>query len=208
VAADGAARLVGVTRQIVGAPWTAAAPFAYAGSIWPCDGDELDWELCQRLGECLAAEFSLVGLFGVDLIVNAQTVWPVELNPRYTASVELLERSTGVPAMTWHVSACRDGLLPTEKELAPVSHGPRRWAKAIVFARRRLVVGRQFVELARAWNEGQPWPPIADLPALGCVIEAGQPISTVFADRESAAAAETELRRRTWAIRRSLGDLP
>ena len=52
----------------------------------------------DKLGTVLAQAFRLVGLFGVDGVLDAERFWPVEVNPRYTASVEVLEGATGLPA--------------------------------------------------------------------------------------------------------------
>src|SRR5262245_15365749 len=41
------------------------------------------------------------GLFGVDGVLCEGAFWPVEVNPRYTASVEVLERATGLRAFAW-----------------------------------------------------------------------------------------------------------
>ncbi|MCI0378264.1 MAG: ATP-grasp domain-containing protein [Gemmataceae bacterium] len=90
-----AARLLGVTRQLIGEPWLCAKPFRYCGSIGPIAlSAELHNQL-QRLGEILTKSFGLLGLFGVDCIRCGETVWPVEVNPRYAASMEVLERATG-----------------------------------------------------------------------------------------------------------------
>ena len=51
----------------------------------------------------LAKRFSLAGLFGVDAIVNDEGVWTVEINPRYTASMELVEPSLDASLVDLHV---------------------------------------------------------------------------------------------------------
>ena len=42
----------------------------------------------QRLGEVLASASGLMGWFGIDYVLRDGEPWPVEVNPRYTASVE------------------------------------------------------------------------------------------------------------------------
>ena len=39
--------------------------------------------------------FGLAGWFGVDFILRDGIPWPVEINPRYTASVEIHELASG-----------------------------------------------------------------------------------------------------------------
>lgn len=64
--------------------------FAYQGSIYRQHGMSADWDRgVWQLGEVLRSEFQLKGFFGVDLIVNAEGVFVVEVNPRWTASMEL-----------------------------------------------------------------------------------------------------------------------
>src|SRR5262249_54766323 len=82
------ARLLGITRQLHGKP---SAPFAYVGSIGPWPVSSGVRARVAEVGEVLAASFCLAGLFGVDLILRGEVPWPVEVNPRYTASVEVLE---------------------------------------------------------------------------------------------------------------------
>ena len=70
VAAEGAATLLGVTRQLIGEAWLGAHGFQYAGSIgpWPiADGTRAT---LVRLGNVLAEQFELIGLFGVDFILG------------------------------------------------------------------------------------------------------------------------------------------
>jgi uncharacterized protein len=95
----GSARLVGVTRQRIGRP---GAPFAYAGSLGPCSLAPDSVRTLEQIGGVLASAFGLKGLFGVDLILKDEVPWPVEINPRYTASVEVLEWATGRALLEEH----------------------------------------------------------------------------------------------------------
>ena len=99
------ARLLAVTRQLIGVPWTGARPLVL-GLNRPCRACADLQDQFQRIGQCLANDFSLRGLFGVDAIVNARGVWPVEVNPRYTASIELIERQRQISLIPWHRAAC------------------------------------------------------------------------------------------------------
>ncbi|MEJ7637550.1 MAG: ATP-grasp domain-containing protein [Singulisphaera sp.] len=88
VGARSGARLCGVTRQWVG---RGGARFAYRGSLGPWPVSDRESARIGLLGGFLAASYRLVGLFGVDFILSDGQPWPVEINPRYTASVEVLE---------------------------------------------------------------------------------------------------------------------
>ena len=87
--------LLGVTRQIIGEPWLGAHGFQYAGSIGPWPISEAHLATLDRHRQRTGERFELVGLFGVDFMLDGEEVWTIEVNPRYTASVEIVERCTG-----------------------------------------------------------------------------------------------------------------
>ncbi|MCE9544306.1 MAG: ATP-grasp domain-containing protein [Planctomycetia bacterium] len=196
VAADGGAMLLGVTAQLVGTSWTGAAEFHYAGSIGPLDLSDTVRRGFEQMGERLAAEFGLMGLFGVDVVVAGEIIHPVEVNTRFPASVEVLERTLGFSAIGLHVEACRDARLP-----APVRSPTVNYAgKAIVFARHDLQVPPALITWAEAQNQGPASPAVADIPEPESRILAGMPVLTVLAAGETPAAVEAELRRRVATV--------
>ncbi len=104
------------------------------------------------------------------------TVWPVEVNPRYTASIEILERAAGQSLIAWHGRACTEGAA------AVGIAGPGRpscrpkeatlWGKRIVYARRRsLQIGAERSAHFLAAIAGTDDPPLADLPPAGSRID-------------------------------------
>ena len=92
----------------------------------------------------LAAEFDLVGLFGVDFIDDGEQLWPIEINPRYTASVEILERACRFSAVAWHVAACREQII-SAGELSP---GHAWHAKRILYTDKDLFIQPEFTATA------------------------------------------------------------
>jgi len=196
VAHDGKADLLGVTRQLTGEPWLGAAEFQYCGSIGlhrfgpePLHLQILD--LLGRIGRVLTERFALRGLFGVDVIVGKDTqVWALEVNPRYTASVEIVERSTGIATLGLHAAACcgrEFEHLPAFPIAAPC-HG-----KAILFAKQDVTVSAQFADWALEQALAMPWPTLADVPAVGTAIARGRPILTLFADGPTPQEVEERL---------------
>jgi predicted ATP-grasp superfamily ATP-dependent carboligase len=179
-------------------PWLHAPRFHYAGGIvaqGPASG------LLQKLGAVVAQEFSLRGLFGIDAVLRQDSGrWSatlLEANPRYTASVELLERQWGRSALALQWALFEGG------EITWPSASPRyapRHGKAILYARRTL-----------RFPERGPWQAAvdarsdmveyADIPHAGDVIRRGRPVLTVFADH---AACADELRCRVEALDRPL----
>ncbi len=76
--------------------------------------DHLPWtafEQAERAGQAVTAAFQLRGLFGCDFVWDGRRLWLVEVNPRYTASVEVFERAAGVALLRWHASLCEGGTL-------------------------------------------------------------------------------------------------
>jgi len=195
-------RLVGVTQQLAGPDWGQAPGFVYGGSIGPLPLEPRRIHQLETLGTVLRGNFELIGLFGVDLIDDGHQFWPLEVNPRYTASVEVLELATGRPLMADHVRACRPaGNFPSDRSL---DSRPARWSatewpmvgKAIVYARRPFTVtaprARRFGEL----HQHRPMRWAADLPFSGATIPSGAPILTVFASGQTLESIRTTLRER------------
>ena len=208
VAARGRAVLVGATRQIVGRDWGLSPEFQYVGSLGPLPLTALESAKLARLGGVLAQRFGLVGLFGVDFIRTAEDLWPVEVNPRYTASVEVLERLTGSNFVACHANACAGGELP-EPPPEPIGSFA---GKAVVYARRDCVWVRESLAgmyIASAEDSCPPKTPdlfhvegpnIADLPHEGQRFETGQPMATVFATGQDLATVQQRLRLRERAL--------
>lgn len=185
------ARLLGVTRQLVGESWLHSGRFRYCGSIGPLLLDGPLRRHFEKLGQALAAGCGIRGLFGVDCVLEHGVPWPVEINPRYTSSVEVLEYATGLPALAMHRSVFDPGWEIEEPGLrARIRPAwemtPENWqgpfvGKAILFAPRDLVFPAKGPWLA-ALGIRDPWkmPPFADIPAAGTEIRKGHPILTIL----------------------------
>ena len=192
------ARLLGLTRQLVGLPWLHAAPFRYCGSIGPLDPSIVERPSLEELGHLLASECFLEGLFGIDGILRDGLFYAVEINPRYTASVEVLEYATAAPMLSWHAHVFAHRRLPSLPSVGGTGVSPVIPAigKAILFARADLHFpsdGPWMAEL-RSPRSVQDMPAFADIPAAGERIEAGKPILTFFALADSPSACEYVLR--------------
>lgn len=115
----------------------------------------------------------LRGLIGLDFRLNNGIVWLTEVNPRFTASMEVLELAMGRSLVFGRAATA----LGSSEPQATPGH-PRVVAKQILYAQDRLTVG----DLSRFVRSSNPWqiPTIADIPLPGSVVEAGWPICTVF----------------------------
>src|SRR5262249_32131262 len=189
-------RLLGVTQQLVGETRLHAKPFQYCGSIGPLELKPPAQAVFERLGRALAIGCGLRGLFGVDCVLADGVPYPVEVNPRYTASVEVLEYATGTPALALHCAAFDSSTCIPQAPSA--SRWPKVIGKAILFARQGLVFPEEGPWMAVLRQPSDIWdlPAFADIPHPGQRIEAGRPILTVFASAASVAAG----RDRLWTV--------
>jgi predicted ATP-grasp superfamily ATP-dependent carboligase len=194
--ADGSRALaLALSRQIFGDRGFGAGGFRYCASLMACEGlfaaqEEL-LSRARELADAVTREFGLVGVNGLDFIARAGVPWPIEVNPRWTASMELLDRGSGTPLFALHADACA-GRLPA----APPRPARAVLGKAVVFARRGVALGD-----TRAWLRD---PAIADVPHPGERITRGRPICTVFASGDDADTCLRALAARAAAIYRSV----
>jgi predicted ATP-grasp superfamily ATP-dependent carboligase len=197
-AADGRrAVTLGISRQLVGDARLGAHGFRYCGSLLGNPsrlrlGEGL-LETAQALATELTAAFGLVGLNGIDFIARHGVPYPIEVNPRYSASMELIERGCGLSMFEAHVRACRKGLPPAPPPPAGIE------GKAIVFARRDVILGDTL-----HWIDHGSF---ADVPHPGEHIRRGHPICTVFARGSDAGSCHRLLMRRAATVYRAAGSL-
>lgn len=165
--------LAGVTRQLVGKSAFHAARFAYCGSLGPLRLPAADRSQWRDIGTALAAAFGLRGLFGVDAVQRGEAIFPVEVNPRYTASVEVIEAGTGLALLSHHVGACKG------EGSEPEIRFQGMYGKCHVFAPQRLRVQTDLLTAPMPCEA--PGVTLADVPPPGTVIEAGRPLLTLLA---------------------------
>jgi predicted ATP-grasp superfamily ATP-dependent carboligase len=177
--AEGSARLLGVSRQLIGEPWCHAGMFAWCGAValHAASGrtgtDPLITSL-ERLGSVLAERSRPVGLVGVDLVGG-------------------------------HMAAC--GWAPPS-DIAieqPLPRPASNWAKAVLFASQPTPVSQPMID--RLTREAIPWtqtdggwPALADIPRPGQTLAAGAPVVTIFAAAPTTDDALNRLRDRVARI--------
>jgi predicted ATP-grasp superfamily ATP-dependent carboligase len=199
-AADGASiAVLGFSRQLVGDVRLGGRGYRYCGSILGNDQTKLfprQAELLERAARLAAAvtrEFRLVGLNGVDFVARRGIPYPIEINPRFSASMELIERARRISMFQIHTEACQ-GRLPAIPQNDAMLFG-----KGIVFARRDTCIPAD-----RRWTR-QRW--MADIPHEGEYIRRGRPICTVFASARTAAACRRLIWKRAAWVYRTVGSL-
>ena len=199
-AARGGAVPLGVFRQLIGDAAFGASAFRYCGNILtPAGEDDEVVEAACALASAVCEEFALVGVNGIDFIVSGGAVHAIEVNPRWCASMELVERAYGLSIFGAHAAACGDAILP-KFDLARARRGATTVGKAVVFARREFTAGDPST-LIDAFAPGD----LRDVPRSGMQIRAGHPICTVLADARDSSACYAELVRRAAEIYRRIG---
>ena len=135
----------------------------------------------SEVGNVLCSAFRLVGLFGVDYIQHDDEPWLVEVNPRYTGSVEIFELATHRALLTEHLLAC--GMDPAELPPTrnPQTLSPEDWVvgKAILYARQNLIAPEIEIDDPEC-RDLFSVPARADIPWPGTAIAAGEPVMTLF----------------------------
>jgi predicted ATP-grasp superfamily ATP-dependent carboligase len=192
-------RFLGYCQGLVGEPGLGAGGFLYAGNLW---GPHAAWlpaaarETLARAARHLTREFGLRGLNGIDFILAEGRPLLLEVNPRCTASMELIEEGWGRSLFAVHRQACLRGRLPAlpgaEDEGVPA---PGWLGKGILYAGERLRVG-DAVPFQRAQAR--------DIPRPGSVVEAGWPVCTVLARDAGMEACRRMLLERAAGLRRLL----
>lgn len=200
--ADGRqAVLLGLTEQLVGRRAFGASGFGYCGNLVP--PRLKSFELTSLLQETqavvthLTKTFGLRGLNGLDFIWHRGRAWTVEVNPRPSASLELIDLAYGIRVFDTHVRAF-GGELPTF-DLEQVLKSSPAAGKAILFAARDV----QLNDTDRWIAQG-----IRDVPHAGEQIEAQHPVCTILATAATPMACLRQLWSKAAKLKRQLKNLP
>jgi len=194
-AASGACVPLGLTRQLIGDAAFGVDGFRYCGSVVYSPAQSGLLGSATSLARETAQRFPLVGVNCIDFIAQGGVAVPIEINPRWSASMELLERAYGVSMFAIHAAACTGSALP-HFDLGRARPTHFAVGKAIVFARRDIVCG-----------DTTPWlddTDIRDVPHPNERIGAGRPVCTVFATGDDAASCRANLVERARTVYETL----
>lgn len=187
VAGGRQARLLGVTEQLAARPEFGSRGFRYTGNILLPSVPPLLRKRLAEMCQFLTERYGLVGLNGVDFVAAGAEAVPIEVNPRWTAAMELLEWATGCSLFALHLEGCAGRCPP------PLPAWTGYFGKAVVYG---VAPG--------VWRFAGDWAAagLRDVPQPGAPVAAGRPVCTVLAagpDRDACLAA---LVARAAAIRR------
>ncbi|MGH7410762.1 MAG: ATP-grasp domain-containing protein [Candidatus Methylomirabilis sp.] len=191
--------LLGISEQLIGEQAFGASGFRYSGSILGMvETGQVGWsDLIDRVEQVVRAisrAFHLVGVNGMDFVLKGEAIYPLEINPRYTASMELVERAYGVSIFGAHLAACQGG-LPAFHLGAHYEAG--FFGKAILFALEGLTFRSPLWWFERGAR---------DLPFEGERIDRGKPVCTVFSRGRNRAECYDGLVKAAAEVYRALRD--
>jgi len=161
--------------------------FGFSGSVTPFDTDQS--AALIKIAEQAAGWSGCIGSVGVDLMLDGDTIHIIEINPRFQATVDTVERATKTSVFEHHMAACA-GNLPMETPM------PKQVAiRSVLFADRDLTVGDDLKKMA---------PSIADIPWPGTEIQEGSAVLSVYGTGPDRDAAFAKLDTTISLVRRSI----
>jgi len=131
------AKIFAYSEQIIGDEAFGASGYRYVGNLILPQPDKGLIEKLSRLANDLTRAFNLVGLNGIDFILHEDEPYILEVNPRFSASMEIYEDALGQSIFDWHIAGSRGEPLPDIPTLPSTEvHG-----KATVGSRRHGILG-------------------------------------------------------------------
>lgn len=194
----------GMTRQLIGQRELGGKGYCWCGNILPLPldpGQERSiLEAVEHIVTQLTRHFGLKGVGGIDFVVSGKSneglqPYLVEINPRYTASMELMEWAYGINVFTLHVEGTC-GHLP---QFSLGEHLKGAWfGKGIVFAHQAVTIQN----MEPWWESG--W---RDIPFPGDTFKPGQPVCTVLVRGDTYDACLENLLKSAASVRHEIRDV-
>jgi hypothetical protein len=137
--------------------------FGFCGSITPLDHPLREYMV--TVAERIAAASGCKGTIGIDFVLDSNSAYAIEVNPRFQGTIDTVEMAYGCNLFQYHIDACRGNFPPNRLT-------PRQVAvRSILFADRDLTITSDLKHLA---------PRVADIPWPGTFFEADQALISVF----------------------------
>ncbi|VAX39069.1 hypothetical protein MNBD_PLANCTO02-3177 [hydrothermal vent metagenome] len=198
--------LIGLSAQLVGCHWLNADNFTWCGNVAPVlfsHQPEKHQKLAiqaEKAGNVIAKEFGLRGLFGIDFILETPflpssfpQLFPLEVNPRYVASVELFERAFDVSLLKWHIAACESFEQSQQEEFVTTENYSANFSAKAIQGKAILYANCTFTFPLTI----ERMPNCADIPSYGRLIQKNEPICTVFATGKTIESCQKDLQERS-----------
>lgn len=185
--ADGkSARTIGINQQFV-APMD-NIPYRFAGGV---SSVTLPYNILvdfEQAAQHLTTTLNLRGINSLDAILDGETLWILELNPRLSATFHLYEN-----LFSLHMQGCAGSVAA----FLPLCKSSR--AQFILYADDAIEVLSDFV-----WPDWVTDIPVVASKASSVKITQNEPVCTVFAEAETAEAAHALVLKRAQKLREML----
>lgn len=191
--------ILGITEQLIAAKSYTGRDFGYVGNLFPLETSDQKklYETVASIARWLTANYGLKGLNGVDFILQGEDCWVIEVNPRYSASMELFERAYEFPMVKLHVLACRGDWQEVKRLVEGLTiertfcQPKCVWIKKVIYtkkSKRALPTRGEWTdEQMQAWACRMHDRGLRDLPYPGDVIGARRPVATAIVSGASKA---------------------
>ena len=168
------ARSIAVNLQILRG--SKEARFGFCGSVTPFR-HPLAGKM-RDMAEAIAAASGCQGIIGIDFLVTEDRVIPIEVNPRFVATLDTIERATGCNLVTIHLDAF-EGKLPVS-----LPDNDHFCIRQILFAPHEITISSDLSHLM---------PSVADIPVPPTSFEAGDAVISVYGEGSDEASARSVL---------------
>lgn len=190
-------RVIGFAEQLAGWRSLGATGFTWCGNVLPfaaspAEGRRLLRQVAEMATQ-LTRRYGLRGVNGADVVVGQGSdglpcAYLIEVNPRYSASMELAEQAFGIDVCALHLDALAGRLLADSPAERPANG---YYGKGVVYAERAVTVPD-----TDGWYEcGR-----RDIPHEGQHVALGHPLCTVLARGADREACLAQLARRATAV--------
>jgi predicted ATP-grasp superfamily ATP-dependent carboligase len=156
-------------------------PFGFSGSYTPfihsCSKQII------QLAEKIALASGCIGIIGVDFIVGDE-IWAIEVNPRFQATLETVERATGINLVQAHIDAC-NGIISESIPLSPTYL--KTCIRRILFANRHMTWPTSSEVLVDDLIR------FSDIPHPGTIFEPGDAVISMYGTGTDLTTAEQDL---------------
>jgi predicted ATP-grasp superfamily ATP-dependent carboligase len=157
-------RTLSIQAQLIGMPSAGRnCDYAYCGNYFPSPLSEQVCSTIATFSEKMSLALELEGLNGLDYVVDrSDRIFLLEVNPRITGALEMLEVASRTLLTPWHIKASEGSLIQSQVKIAPV-------VKLIVYSRK---TGR-VPDLTKFNNS-------VDRSPVGALVKRGEPVCTLI----------------------------
>lgn len=192
--------VLGIAEQLIGLNALGAPGFRYCGNILPLSeildhvkgGGLLDE--VRQLTNFLTQEYGLKGVNGIDFILNDDQIYLTEVNPRYSASMEVIERAYGLPVFELHMQSILNAELP-EFELEVESGKGKYYGKGYLYTNKDVEMPDTGNWIDRGFR---------DIPESGERIRRDSPVCTILAEEPARAELLETLTRQAAGLKEEI----